>query len=156
MYSCGLRVSEIISLKEIDILFQEGLVRVSGKGRKERFVPIGYNALQLLEKYIAKKCLAFSGKGYVFLNNQGKPLTRMGIWKILKKYCLQAGINKEVSPHTLRHSFATHLLEGGANLREVQEMLGHSDITTTQIYTHIDREYLREVHNTFHPREKYK
>ena len=160
MYSCGLRVSEVISLKISDLLLQEGLIRVFGKGSKERFVPIGEKALKIVERYISsERNLIYKGtvsKGVLFLNIRGKPLTRMWVWKVLKKYCVKAGIKKDVSPHTLRHSFATHLLEGGANLREVQEMLGHSDIATTQIYTHIDREYLREVHNTFHPREKYK
>ncbi len=159
MYSCGLRVSELISLKETDLIFNEGLIKVFGKRGKERVVPIGKEASDTVIKYINSEKVSLSKDrhtgGYIFLNNRGKQISRMGVWKILKKYCMKSGIKKEVSPHTLRHSFATHLLEGGANLRAVQEMLGHSDISTTQIYTHIDREYLHEVHKTFHPREKY-
>lgn len=159
MYSCGLRISELISLRETDLIFQEGLIRVIGKRDKERVVPLGSKAIEIIDKYIKNERIHLSkGKnsgGILFLNKNGKPISRMGVWKILRKYCLKADIKKDVSPHTLRHSFATHLLEGGANLRAVQEMLGHSDISTTQIYTHIDREYLLEVHKTFHPGEKY-
>lgn len=158
MYSCGLRISELISLRETDLIFQEGLIRVIGKRDKERVVPLGSKAIEIIDKYIKNERIHLSkGKnsgGVLFLNKNGKPLSRMGVWKILRKYCLRADIKKDVSPHTFRHSFATHLLEGGANPREVQEMLGHSDISTTQIYTHIDREYLLEVHKTFHPGEK--
>jgi len=159
MYSCGLRISELISLRETDLIFQEGLIRVIGKRDKERVVPLGSKAIEIIDKYIKNERIHLAkGKnsgGILFLNKNGKPLSRMGVWKTLRKYCLKADIKKDVSPHTLRHSFATHLLEGGANLRAVQEMLGHSDISTTQIYTHIDREYLLEVHKTFHPGEKY-
>ncbi len=159
MYSCGLRVSELISIKVNDLIFQEGLIRVIGKRDKERFIPLGRKAAEVLEKYINSERITLSNEqnsgGILFLNRNGKPLSRMGVWKIFKKYCVHADIKKDVSPHTFRHSFATHLLEGGANLRSVQEMLGHSDISTTQIYTHIDREYLIEVHKTFHPGEKY-
>ena len=159
MYSCGLRISELISLRETDLIFQEGLIRVIGKRDKERVVPLGSKAIEIIDKYIKNERIYLSkGKksgGILFLNKNGKPLSRMGVWKIFRKYCLKADIKKDVSPHTLRHSFATHLLEGGANPRAVQEMLGHSDISTTQIYTHIDREYLLEVHKTFHPGEKY-
>jgi len=159
MYSCGLRISELISLRENDLIFQEGLIRVIGKRDKERVVPLGSKAIEIIDKYIKNERIYLSkGKksgGTLFLNKNGKPLSRMGVWKIFRKYCLKAGIKKDVSPHTLRHSFATHLLEGGANPKAVQEMLGHSDISTTQIYTHIDREYLLEVHKTFHPGEKY-
>ena len=154
-YGAGLRVSEWIGLAVKDVLLEDGLVRVFGKGSKERLVPIGRSAIGAVAVYLRELRPVLErgqGKGILFLNGQGKPLTRMGAWKILRKYVDQAGIEKEVSPHTLRHSFATHLLEGGADLRAVQEMLGHADIATTQIYTHVDREYLRSVHKQFHPR----
>jgi integrase/recombinase XerD len=154
-YGAGLRVSEWIGLTVKDVLLEEGLLRVFGKGSKERLVPIGRSAIGAVAVYLRELRPVLekgAGKGILFLNGQGKPLTRMGAWKILRKYVEQAGIEKAVSPHTLRHSFATHLLEGGADLRAVQEMLGHADIATTQIYTHVDREYLRSVHKQFHPR----
>ena len=154
-YGAGLRVSEWIGLAVKDVLLEDGLVRVFGKGSKERLVPIGRSAIGAVAVYTRELRPVLEkgqGKGVLFLNGQGKPLTRMGAWKILRKYVEQAGIEKAVSPHTLRHSFATHLLEGGADLRAVQEMLGHADIATTQIYTHVDREYLRSVHKQFHPR----
>ena len=154
-YGAGLRVSEWIGLAVKDVLLEDGLVRVFGKGSKERLVPIGRSAIGAVAVYTRELRPVLEkgqGKGILFLNGQGKPLTRMGAWKILRKYVEQAGIEKAVSPHTLRHSFATHLLEGGADLRAVQEMLGHADIATTQIYTHVDREYLRSVHKQFHPR----
>ncbi len=154
-YGAGLRVSEWIGLAVKDVLLEDGLVRVFGKGSKERLVPIGRSAIGAVAVYMRELRPVLErghGKGILFLNGQGRPLTRMGAWKILRKYVEQAGIEKAVSPHTLRHSFATHLLEGGADLRAVQEMLGHADIATTQIYTHVDREYLRSVHKQFHPR----
>lgn len=154
-YGAGLRVSEWISISVRDVLLEEKLVRVFGKGSKERLVPIGRNAIGAVALYIRELRPVLErgeGKGTLFLNSRGKPLSRMGAWKILRKYVEIAGISKVISPHTLRHSFATHLLEGGADLRAVQEMLGHSDISTTQIYTHVDREYLRSVHKQFHPR----
>lgn len=154
-YGAGLRVSEWIGLAQKDVLLEDGLVRVFGKGSKERLVPIGRSAIGAVAVYLRELRPVLErgqGKGLLFLNGQGRPLTRMGAWKILQKYVRMAGIEKHVSPHTLRHSFATHLLEGGADLRAVQEMLGHADIATTQIYTHIDREYLRSVHKQFHPR----
>ncbi|MEP6551671.1 MAG: site-specific tyrosine recombinase XerD [Gemmatimonadales bacterium] len=154
-YGAGLRVSEWISLAVRDVLLQDHLVRVFGKGAKERLVPIGRRAIGALAIYMRELRPSLEkgeGKGILFLNARGQPLSRMGAWKILRKYVDQAGITKPVSPHTLRHSFATHLLEGGADLRAVQEMLGHVDISTTQIYTHVDREYLRSVHKQFHPR----
>lgn len=154
-YGAGLRVSEWISLSMRDVLLQDHLVRVFGKGSKERLVPIGRSAIAAIAIYLRElrpKLEKGEGKGILFLNSRGAPLSRMGAWKILRKYVDKAGILKPVSPHTLRHSFATHLLEGGADLRAVQEMLGHVDISTTQIYTHIDREYLRSVHKQFHPR----
>jgi len=154
-YGAGLRVSEWISIGLRDVLFDEGLVRVFGKGSKERLVPIGRRAIGALASYVRElrpRLEKGEGRGALFLNARGQPLTRMGAWKILQKYVARAGIEKHVSPHTLRHSFATHLLEGGADLRAVQEMLGHADISTTQIYTHVDREYLRTVHRQYHPR----
>ncbi len=154
-YGAGLRVSEWIGIGVKDLLLDDGVVRVFGKGSKERLVPIGRSAIGAVGTYLRElrpRIEKGEGKGLLFLNARGKPLSRMGAWKILRKYVAVAGIEKHVSPHTLRHSFATHLLEGGADLRAVQEMLGHADISTTQIYTHVDREYLRSVHRQFHPR----
>jgi integrase/recombinase XerD len=154
-YGAGLRVSEWISLGVRDVLLEEGLVRVFGKGSKERLVPIGRTAIgavAIYQRELRPKLEKGEGKGILFLNARGRPLTRMGAWKILRGYVDRAALGKHVSPHTLRHSFATHLLEGGADLRAVQEMLGHVDIATTQIYTHVDREYLRQVHRSYHPR----
>ena len=154
-YGAGLRVSEWLSIAIRDVLLADGIVRVFGKGSKERLVPIGRSAIGAVGVYLRElrpKLDRGESQGKLFLNARGQPLTRMGAWKILKKYVQKAGITRPVSPHTLRHSFATHLLEGGADLRAVQEMLGHADISTTQIYTHVDREYLRRVHRQFHPR----
>ena len=154
-YGAGLRVSEWITVGVRDLLLEDGLVRVFGKGSKERLVPIGRSAIGAAAIYLRElrpKLERGEGKGVLFLNARGKPLTRMGAWKILRAHVDRAGLTKRVSPHTLRHSFATHLLEGGADLRAVQEMLGHVDIATTQIYTHVDREYLRTVHRSYHPR----
>ena len=154
-YGAGLRVSEWITLSTRDVLMDDHLVRVFGKGSKERLVPIGRKAIAAVAIYLRElrpRLEKGQGKGILFLNARGEPLSRMGAWKILRKYVVMAGITKPVSPHTLRHSFATHLLEGGADLRAVQEMLGHSDISTTQIYTHVDREFLRSVHRQYHPR----
>jgi integrase/recombinase XerD len=156
-YGAGLRVSEWITLSTRDVLLEDKLVRVFGKGRKERLVPIGRSAIAAVATYVGElradlESRGKGGKGILFLNARGEPLSRMGAWKILRRYVDRAGIEKSVSPHTLRHSFATHLLEGGADLRAVQEMLGHADISTTQIYTHVDREYLRQVHRQYHPR----
>ena len=154
-YGAGLRVSEWITLGVRDLLLEDALVRVFGKGSKERLVPIGRRAIGAVAIYVRElrpRLERGGGKGVLFLNARGTPLTRMGAWKMLRKYVEKAGIEKHVSPHTLRHSFATHLLEGGADLRAVQEMLGHADISTTQIYTHVNREYLRTVHRQFHPR----
>ena len=154
-YGAGLRVSEWITLAVRDVLMEDGLVRVFGKGSKERLVPIGRSAIGAVAVYLRELRPALekgSGRGILMLNARGEPLSRMGAWKILRKYVDRATITKLVTPHTLRHSFATHLLEGGADLRAVQEMLGHADISTTQIYTHVDREYLRSVHKQFHPR----
>ncbi|MCW8961713.1 MAG: site-specific tyrosine recombinase XerD, partial [Ignavibacteriaceae bacterium] len=155
-YACGLRVSELINLKLSDLFLNEEMIRVFGKGSKERFVPIGSSAINWIGEYLkaGRPLLEKKAKSQhvLFLNNRGTKLSRMGVWKIVKKYAQLAGIQKEVHPHTFRHSFATHLLEGGADLRAVQEMLGHVDISTTQIYTHIDRDYIKQVHRDFHPR----
>ncbi len=154
-YGAGLRVSEWITIAVNDVLMADGLVRVFGKGSKERLVPIGRQAIGAVAIYLRELRPTLdhgAGDGRLILNARGQPLTRMGAWKVLRKYVAIAGITKRVTPHTLRHSFATHLLEGGADLRAVQEMLGHADISTTQIYTHVDREYLRTVHRQFHPR----
>ncbi|UCE20552.1 MAG: site-specific tyrosine recombinase XerD [Gemmatimonadota bacterium] len=155
LYACGLRISELIALRLSNLLLDQGCLRVFGKGGKERMVPLGRSAAHSIGQYLQSvrpKLDKADGNDFVFLNWRGKKLSRMGFWKILRKHVKTSGITKPVSPHTLRHSFATHLLEGGADLRAVQEMLGHADISTTQIYTHIDREYLKEVHRTFHPR----
>lgn len=156
LYATGMRVSELLDLRQANVLADEELVLVYGKGSKERLVPIGHSALGWIRKYQQGARIALSGKGrsrdILFLNARGSRLSRTAIWDAVTKYARAAGIRKEVHPHTFRHSFATHLLEGGADLRAVQEMLGHADISTTQIYTHIDREYLKEVHKTFHPR----
>ncbi len=155
MYATGLRASELLTFRRPDLLFDIRLARIFGKGSKERLVPVGQHALRMIRHYLdtVRPMISTTGSGEIlFLNARGRQLSRMGLWKILKTYVELAGLDKHVSPHTLRHSFATHLLEGGADLRAVQEMLGHVDITTTQIYTHIDREYLREVHRKYHPR----
>ena len=154
-YASGVRVSELIGLRIRDLSLEEGFASVFGKGAKERLVPIGKAAVRALDLYLRElrpRLERGAGKGVVFLNARGQPLSRMGVWKILRRHVERAGISKRVTPHTLRHSFATHLLEGGADLAAVQEMLGHADISTTQIYTHVDREYLRDVHRQFHPR----
>ncbi len=155
LYGAGLRVSELIGLSQVDLLFDVEVIRVLGKGGRERVVPIGSEGIAWVSEYLdaVRPGLAKPHTGSeVFLNFRGGMLSRMGVWKVLRQYVVMAGLEKKVSPHTLRHSFATHLLEGGADLRAVQEMLGHADISTTQIYTHVDREYLKEVHRTFHPR----
>jgi len=155
LYAAGLRVSELLTLKVENIFLEEGFVRCMGKGGKERLVPIGRKAREWVSRYLGliRPLLTKERRTDVFLlNARGSSLSRMGFWKILDRYVRKAGIKRKVSPHTLRHSFATHLLEGGADLRSVQEMLGHTDISTTQVYTHVDREYLKEVHRTYHPR----
>jgi integrase/recombinase XerD len=155
LYGCGLRVSEIIGLRLRDLDLKDGLARVLGKGRKERFIPVGSDARRALQRYLRESRPRLdrgASDGRVFLNHHGRPLSRMGVWKILRRYTERAGLNKRVTPHTLRHSFATHLLQGGADLASVQEMLGHADISTTEIYTHVDRGHLREVHRACHPR----
>jgi len=155
LYATGMRVSELVELKIGDIDLGEGVCTVFGKGSKERLVPLGGPARRALERYLKEVRIRLDsgkGEGRVFLNHRGRPLSRAAIWDFVKKYALRSGVRKKVSPHTFRHSFATHLLEGGADLAAVQELLGHADISTTQIYTHVDREYLREVHRTYHPR----
>ncbi len=157
-YATGVRVTEMISIKLSDLLFAQQLVQVMGKGSKMRIIPIGESAIKFVLDYCSTSreiLRRAETDDSLFLNHHGKRLSRMGFWKILKKHVLNAGIKKQVSPHTLRHTFATHLIEGGADLRAVQEMLGHVSISSTQIYTHLDRNYLCEVHRTFHPREKY-
>jgi integrase/recombinase XerD len=154
-YSTGLRVSELCGLKLENIDRDRRFVRVRGKGSKERLVPYGRSADASLSNYLAAARPALLGgrvSPYVFLNYRGGALSRVGFWKLLRRYAVQAGFSGRISPHSLRHSFATHLLEGGADLRAVQELLGHSSISTTQIYTKLDMDYLLEVHRTFHPR----
>lgn len=155
-YACGTRISELINIRINDLFLNEEVIRVFGKGSKERLIPIGSSAIKWIEEYLQKSrpILAknFKSENYLFLNQRGTKFSRMGIWKIVSHYSKQAGIEKKVHPHTFRHSFATHLIEGGADLRAVQEMLGHADISTTQIYTHIDRDYIKLVHKKYHPR----
>ncbi len=157
LYGCGLRVSELVELKLTDLFAAEGFIRVKGKGDKERLVPAGKTALReihyYLEHYRNKITIDKHSENVLFLNRRGKKLTRIMIYTIIKELATVAGINKNISPHTFRHSFATHLVEGGADLRAVQEMLGHESILTTEIYTHLDREYLRQAIIEHHPRK---
>jgi integrase/recombinase XerD len=156
MYSCGLRVSELVNLKISDCLFQEGFIRVTGKGNKMRLVPIGNEAIKFSKIYLhevrSQLDIRQGHEDYLFLNRRGKALSRVMVFIIIKDLAEKAGIHKNISPHTLRHSFATHLVEGGADLRAVQQMLGHESITTTEIYTHLDRAYLQQTLKEFHPR----
>lgn len=156
LYATGVRVSELTGLTQTNLMFDDGLILVFGKGSKERLVPIGLSAMDWVRKYQrhVRMHLTKPGKSHdvLFLNFRGGQLSRAAIRDMVEKFATMAGVKKEVHPHTFRHSFATHLLEGGADLRAVQEMLGHEDIATTQIYTHIDREYLKDVHRSFHPR----
>lgn len=153
LYAAGLRVSELIDMKVLDYDAQTGLLRIFGKGAKERLVPIHYTAQDVLGRYLASTRPAFRpAVDNMFLNRSGKGLTRQGVWKLIKGYAARAGIRRSISPHTFRHSFATHLLEGGADLRTVQLLLGHSDITATEIYTHIQAGRLKSIHQQFHPR----
>ena len=158
LYSCGLRVSELVNLKYEDIFFEEGFIRVLGKGSKQRLVPVSYSVAKEIELYeVATRNqmqIQPGNESFVFLNRRGAKLTRVMIFTIIKNLVETAGIRKNVSPHTFRHSFATHLLEGGANLRAIQEMLGHESITTTEIYTHLDQRFLREAIISFHPRNQ--
>ncbi len=159
MYSCGLRVSETVNLLISCLFFDQGYIRVIGKGDKERLVPIGRDAIKYIRLYAdtdRKKIVIKKGfEDYLFLNNRGTSLSRVMIFYIIKDLANKAGITKTISPHTFRHSFATHLVEGGADLRAVQEMLGHESITTTEIYTHLDKEFLRSTLQQFHPAFKY-
>lgn len=155
LYATGLRVSELMGLRVTDLNLESGFVRAFGKGAKERLVPMGEKAKQALREYLQSeriKLLRAGNSPYLFLNFRGGPLTRQGFWKIIKKYAKAAGISKPITPHSLRHSFASHLLEAGADLRSVQVMLGHADIATTQIYTHVSKERLRTLHEACHPR----
>jgi len=155
LYAAGLRVSELINLKLQAVNMEAGFVRVFGKGSKERIVPIGLFAKEKIDDYLktARPLILKSiASRYLFVARAGKPMTRQGFWKLLKRHALKAGFNKKITPHSLRHSFASHLLEGGADLRAVQLMLGHVDISTTQIYTHVAREHLKKIHKKFHPR----
>jgi len=154
-YGCGLRVSELVGLRLEDVALRDGFVRVVGKRSKERVVPLGRPAAAAVQDYLTRARPRLAGKrvtSFLFLNARGGGLSRMGFWNILRACVAAAGIRRRVTPHTLRHSFATHLLEGGADLRAVQEMLGHANISTTQVYTRVDRQYLRDVYRTFHPR----
>ncbi|MFT9098160.1 site-specific tyrosine recombinase XerD [Liquorilactobacillus sp.] len=155
MYATGLRVSEVINIQLADLHLSLGLIQTIGKGQKERIVPIGDQAISWVERYlndIRPQLLKKQRSNFLFLNHHGRKLTRQGIWKNLKADVLRAGIEKNVTPHTLRHSFATHILENGADLRIVQELLGHSDIATTQIYTHLSKRRLAEIYGKYHPR----
>jgi len=151
LYATGLRVSELIGLKLDGVNLEAGFVRCMGKGSKERIVPLGASAAEAVDVYLKSRQVR-KPTNYLFLNNRGDKLSRMGFWKILKGYGIQAGISKKLTPHVLRHSFATHLLERGADLRAVQTMLGHSNISTTEIYTHVMRERLKEIYKSYHPR----
>ena len=156
MYGCGLRVSELVTLRLSNLFFDDGFIKVVGKGSKERLIPIGTTAMEMVNLYVNGKRKELKIKkgeeDYVFLNRRGAHLTREMVFMLVKKWVAAAGIDKTVSPHTFRHSFATHLIEGGADLRAVQEMLGHESITTTEIYTHLDQDYLRTNIALFHPR----
>ncbi|MFA4983846.1 MAG: site-specific tyrosine recombinase XerD [Candidatus Omnitrophota bacterium] len=155
LYATGMRVSEAANLKKDNLNLQVGFLRCIGKGNKERVIPLGKKAIQSLQRYLAigrPKLLKGRESEYLFLSRLGKRISRQSLWKIIRRYARQAGIKKPIRPHILRHSFATHLLERGADLRSVQEMLGHSNISTTQIYTHINKDRLKTIHRMFHPR----
>ncbi|MBT4776290.1 MAG: site-specific tyrosine recombinase XerD [Crocinitomicaceae bacterium] len=158
LYSCGLRVSELINLKISNIYFNDSFIKITGKGDKERLVPIGQQAIHYINLYLKQvrihQPIQPDFEDFVFLNRRGKSLTRVMIFTIIKQLAEKAGLQKAISPHTFRHSFATHLIEGGADLRAIQEMLGHESITTTEIYTHLDRTFLKQTINDFHPRSK--
>lgn len=156
LYGCGLRVSELVELKLTSLFFKEEFIKVTGKGGKERLVPIGKHAMKQIRFYIENdrnhKPVSKGYENYIFLNNRGKKLTRVMIFTIIKKLCKEAGIEKKASPHTFRHSFATHLVDGGADLIVVKDLLGHESITTTEVYTHLSKEYLRDTIMMYHPR----
>ncbi len=156
LYSSGLRVTELVELRISNVLFDDGFLKILGKGNKERYVPIGSDAIKYMKIYLHEirnhLTIQKGFENYVYLNRRGKKLTRVMVFTIIKELAKEIRLGKTISPHTFRHSFATHLIEGGADLRAVQEMLGHASITTTEIYTHLDRDYLKEVIKTFHPR----
>lgn len=155
LYSCGFRISEAVELKDTDIDFSNDLIRIKGKGEKERIVPMGKVAKNLLKKYInnSRPVILGSRKSeFLFISKKGSKLNRKSVWRLLKTYVIRTKIKKNITPHTLRHSFATHLIENGADLRSVQELLGHMDISTTQIYTHLAKKKLQEIHKKFHPK----
>lgn len=155
MYACGLRVSELVNLQISDLHLTSKMISTKGKGSKERVIPINDYASKVLRNYIIDArplLLKNKNSNYLFLNNQGEPISRQSFFILIKKLCKEAGIQKEISPHTLRHSFATHLLEAGTDLRLIQEMLGHEDISTTQIYTHLSKQKIKDIYNTSHPR----
>lgn len=158
LYACGLRVSELTALKLSDLMLEQGMLRVMGKGSKERLVPLGQRARDDLTLYVQETRPLLTHRpnagsdGQIYLNNRGRPISRTGVWLVIQRCKEAAGIKRQISPHTFRHSFATHLIEGGADLRAVQEMLGHADISSTQIYTHLDANYLKQVHHQYHPR----
>ncbi len=156
LYGCGLRISELLNLELNSFFPEEEILRIRGKGARERFVPAGKEAVYRLKIYLARVRPVLAGgvhsKNKIFLNRNGRPMSRMGLWKIIRKYVVQANISSDVHPHTFRHCFATHLLENGADLRAVQELLGHADISTTQIYTHVSQKRLSEIYKEFHPR----
>lgn len=155
LYATGLRVSELVNLKFEQVSFRQGVVRIFGKGNKERLVPVGEVAMSWLERYIGEARKSLLGErqcDYLFVTNRARPMTRQAFWHIIRRYAKKSGITKKLSPHTLRHAFATHLLNHGADLRVVQLLLGHSDLSTTQIYTHIARERLKDLHSKYHPR----
>ena len=157
LYGCGLRVSELISLRLSDLFFEEGFIKVTGKGNKQRFVPISSNTQKYISIYIDEVRIHCDAKkeheDFVFLNRRGKQLTRAMIFTIVKQLSEKIGLNKNISPHTFRHSFATHLLQGGADLRAIQQMLGHESITTTEVYMHLDRTDLSKILDKYHPRK---
>ena len=155
LYATGVRVSELVNIQQQSLYLEAGFVRIFGKGSKERLIPVGDSAVKWINQYrqgLRLSLVKGDSDDYIFLNSRGKKLSRMAIYSMVQHYAQLAGIEKNISPHTFRHTFATHLLEGGADLRAVQEMLGHCSIVTTQIYTHIDRSFIKEVHKTFHPR----
>ncbi len=155
LYSCGLRITEAIELNFSDINFEKGYISVVGKGSKERLVPMGEEAIRLLKKYSSTSRSRIIGKresDYLFISKKGSKLNRKSVWRLLKNYVARTRINKNITPHTLRHSFATHLIENGADLRSVQELLGHTDISTTQVYTHLVKEKLQKIHKKYHPK----
>lgn len=155
LYATGIRVSELVNLDKADVNLDMGFVKCMGKGSKERIIPLGSVAIQMVRHYLQAgrpKLVKGTGESALFLNHLGKQITRQGFWKIIKRYAAKANIRAEITPHTLRHSFATHLLENGADLRSVQEMLGHADISTTQIYTHVTRTRIKDIYAKTHPR----